>query len=105
MCTYIDSCIKNKSFHWPSLKFNVDGILYEVSIYVKLWDELDVESNSNTISTIFSKVIQIVNKKWKVRFWVWSTDTYKKYIIISTNQDIDIVRESISSLTRQIGDN
>lgn len=102
MLSYIFECFKKNNCPETSITFNIDGIIYSVSILWNTPTKLDIETNSANFLSIFKDIIGIITQKWKVTFKYWSTDRYKVYVTIATTQEISLVRESIASLTETI---
>lgn len=98
---YIFECSNNKKYPSNKMTFLVDGINYRVS-YNYTPDSLNISFNSSDLFRIFPKVIQEISKEWTVIFKFWSTDKHKVYVTISTKQEIDLVRQSIASLSWEI---
>lgn len=107
MLAYINWCIENRSFDSRGLTFNVDWIVYSVWISNsaskgQLTGDLDIVTTWLDILDIFLEVIDTISKNWKVYFRLGSTDRHKVFVTISTQQEIDLVRQSIKSLTKKV---
>lgn len=99
---YIHDCFENNTKSIEDMNFNVDGIIYTVHIQKKKVENLDINTNSGNLLDFFSRAIEIIYEKWRVDFKFWSTDRHKIYVTISTDQEIELVRQSISDLANWI---